>query len=59
MSKVDPDIMIEHMKERGISDDTFNILKYSSHDIDSWLRGFGDVKTSVLKSCKESVITHY
>ncbi|MGE9752754.1 hypothetical protein ACQP3R_07525 [Bacillus inaquosorum] len=43
--------MIEHMKERGISDETFNILKYSSHDINSWLRGFGDVKTSVLKSC--------
>lgn len=23
--------------------------KYSSNDINSWLRGFGDVKTSVLK----------
>ncbi|WP_255452297.1 beta-class carbonic anhydrase [Sporosarcina sp. ANT_H38] len=52
MSAVDPDIMIEHMKERGISDETFDILKYSSHDIDSWLRGFGDVKSSVLKSCE-------
>jgi hypothetical protein len=41
MSAVDPDIMIEHMKERGISDETFNILEYSSHDINSWLR---DVK---------------
>ncbi|ALC85371.1 carbonic anhydrase [Bacillus sp. FJAT-22090] len=52
MSAVDPDSMIEHMKERGISDETFDILKYSSLDINSWLRGFGDVKTSVLKSCE-------
>lgn len=51
MSAVDPDIMIEHMKERGISDETFDILKYSSTDIHCWFRGFGDVKTSVLKSC--------
>lgn len=51
MSAVDPDKMIEHMKEQGISDETFDILKYSSNDIYSWLRGFGDVKTSVLKSC--------
>ena len=49
--------MIEHMKERGISDHTFSNLKYSSYDIDSWLRGFGDVKTSVLKSC-EDVCNH-
>ncbi|MFB5089421.1 carbonic anhydrase [Psychrobacillus sp. PGGUH221] len=52
MSAVDPDSMIEHMKERGISDETFDILKYSSLDINSWLRGFGDVITSVLKSCE-------
>ncbi|MEK3936912.1 carbonic anhydrase [Sporosarcina sp. FSL W7-1349] len=52
MSAVDPDIMIEHMKERGIPDKTFDTLKYSSHDIKGWLRGFGDVKTSVLKSCE-------
>lgn len=51
MSAVDPDSMIEHMKERGISDETFDILEYSSIDIKRWLQGFGDVETSVLKSC--------
>jgi len=35
--------------KQGISDETFNILNYSSDIINSWLRGFGD---SVLNSCE-------
>lgn len=50
MSEVDPNVMIEHMLERGIKKETFDVLNYSGVDLDKWLRGFGDVKTSVCKS---------
>lgn len=50
MSAVDPEVMIEHMQERGISQDVIDIIGYSGIDLKDWLRGFGDVTTSVLKS---------
>ena len=50
MSAVDPDIMIGHMLERGISQDTVDTITYSGINLRSWLRGFGDVRTSVMKS---------
>ncbi|WP_240758325.1 carbonic anhydrase [Lysinibacillus sp. SGAir0095] len=50
MSAIDPEVMIQHMVERGINEDIFNTVKYSGIDIVDWLRGFGDVSTSVLKS---------
>lgn len=50
MSSVDPDLMIEHMRERGIKQDTINLINYSGVDIKEWLRGFGDITTSVMKS---------
>ncbi|MDI7742620.1 carbonic anhydrase [Lysinibacillus fusiformis] len=50
MSAIDPEIMIGHMIERGISEDIINTVKYSGIDLVEWLRGFGDVSTSVLKS---------
>ena len=50
MSAVDPDQMIEHMCERGIKQDTIDLINYSGVDLKEWLRGFGDVTTSVLKS---------
>lgn len=50
MSAVDPEIMIGHMLERGISQETLDILNFSGIDLKDWLRGFGDVTTSVLKS---------
>ena len=52
MSAVDPDIMISHMLERGINQDTIDTITYSGIDLRSWLRGFGDVRTSVMKSCE-------
>lgn len=52
MSAVDPDIMIGHMLERGISQETINTVTYSGIDLRGWLRGFGDVRTSVMKSCE-------
>lgn len=50
MSAIDPDIMLGHMKERGITQDTIDLVTYSGVDLREWLRGFGDVKTSVNKS---------
>lgn len=50
MSSVDPDVMIEHMKERGISEEVIKMVNYSGIDLHEYLRGFGDVCTSVLKS---------
>lgn len=50
MSAIDPEVMIEHMIERGINSDIVNTVKYSGIDLVEWLRGFGDVSTSVLKS---------
>ncbi len=50
MSAVDPDQVLASMKERGISQETIDIISYSGVDLREWLRGFGDVTTSVLKS---------
>jgi carbonic anhydrase len=50
MSAIDPDMMIGHMLERGVKQDTLDLINYSGVDIREWLRGFGDVQTSVRKS---------
>ncbi len=50
MSAIDPDIMLGHMKERGIKEDVIDLITYSGVDLRKWLRGFGDVQTSVRKS---------
>ncbi len=50
MSSIDPELMIKHMIERGVNEDIINTVKYSGFDLNDWLRGFGDVSTSVLKS---------
>lgn len=57
MSAVDPDVMIGHMRERGVTDETIKLLTYAGLDLKEWLRGFGDVTTSVLKSV-ELIRTH-
>ncbi|MGN7478444.1 beta-class carbonic anhydrase [Solibacillus silvestris] len=50
MSAVDPNVMIGHMLERGVTQETLDIINYARVDLKEWLRGFGDIKTSVLKS---------
>lgn len=50
MSAIDPESMIHHMIERGVNEDIINTVKFSGIDLVEWLRGFGDVSTSVLKS---------
>nr|WP_106781177.1 carbonic anhydrase [Lysinibacillus timonensis] len=50
MSSVDPHKMIDKMIDRGVNKDIMNILQYSGVNLVEWLRGFGDVSTSVNKS---------
>ena len=50
MSAIDPDSMIGHMKDRGVSQEVIDLITYSGVDLREWLRGFGDVETSVMRS---------
>ncbi|MEA0556030.1 carbonic anhydrase [Lysinibacillus irui] len=50
MSAVDPEAMLSEMIKRGIDPKTINMLEYSGFDLKEFLRGFGDVATSVKKS---------
>lgn len=52
MSDVDPDVVIKHMVEAGISEDAINSLEYTGVDIHKWLHGFGCVYSSVKKTVK-------
>ena len=42
-----PQPVMEEMKKRGISDDTFNTLEHSGIDVSDWLKGFDSVEESV------------
>lgn len=50
MSAVDPESMLSKMVERGVSTETIKMMEYSGIDLKDFLRGFGDVATSVMKS---------
>lgn len=50
MSGMKPDIMLEEMKKRGISEETLETLSYSGIDVNNWLKGFENVKESVSHS---------
>ncbi|WML59378.1 carbonic anhydrase [Neobacillus sp. PS2-9] len=50
MSGMKAEPVIENMKERGVSEETFNILTYSGIDIKQWLHGFDNVTESVENS---------
>lgn len=42
--------IIGHMKERGITEDSFKMLKYCGVNLDNWLDGFKDLESSVRNS---------
>ena len=50
MSALHSDSMMEKMKERGISDETFATLKHSGINLEKWLKGFNSVSESVAHS---------
>ena len=41
------DIMIHHMKQRGISQESIDLMKYCGIDFEKWLAGFDTVEQSV------------
>ena len=50
MSAIDPELMLGKMVDRGVSTETIKMMEYSGIDLKDFLRGFGDVATSVIKS---------
>src|SRR5690625_76133 len=48
-----PEPMIEEMKKRGISDNTFDVLEHSRINIKNWLKGFDSVEDSVRESVRK------
>ncbi|WP_063510423.1 beta-class carbonic anhydrase [Paenibacillus gorillae] len=50
MTGLDPEVVVGHMLERGISEDTIETLRNSGLNLMRWLTGFDNVKESVEKS---------
>lgn len=57
MSAIDPEKMMQKMVDRGISEETIQMLKYSGVELDDWLRGFKDVQETV-KNSVDMVVNH-
>ena len=49
--------MIEHMKERGIKQETIDMIRFCGVDFASWLDGFEDTEKSV-KGTVEAIAGH-
>lgn len=49
--------MIEHMKKRGIRQETIDMIRYCGVDFESWLYGFGDTEKSVRETV-EAILKH-
>ena len=47
MQNIDTSLIMEKMKDRGIEQETLDILQYSGLDLNTWLHGFDDVEESV------------
>ncbi|MDN7243677.1 carbonic anhydrase [Planococcus sp. N028] len=50
MSAIEPNSVLDKMKNRGIEDQTIDMLKYSGVNLEQWLYGFDDVTDSVRHS---------
>ena len=44
---IDSDMMIEHMKKRGVPQENIDLIKYCGIDFKKWLAGFDSVEISV------------
>lgn len=45
---IDSEMMIEHMKKRGITQESIDLMKYCGIDFEKWLAGFDTVEQSVI-----------
>lgn len=50
MSAIEPEQMLKKMVDRGITQETINMLNYSGVELNDWLRGFTDVQQTVKHS---------
>lgn len=50
VGNIDVDVLLEKMRQRGISKEVINDLEYCGVDFDKWLGGFDCVETSVKES---------
>lgn len=50
MSKVNPDVMMDAMRKRGVSESIFDTLEHAGINIPKWLEGFDSVEESVQNS---------
>lgn len=54
---IDSEMMIEHMKKRGISQESIDLMKYCGIDFEKWLSGFDTVEQSV-KDTVDTIRNH-
>lgn len=47
MQNINTNDLIKAIRERGVSEDTLNVLKYSGINLNEWLHGFDNVNDSV------------
>ena len=54
---IDSDMMIHHMKERGISQESIDLMKYCGINFEEWLAGFDTAEQSV-KDTVDTIRNH-
>ncbi|MBP1737406.1 MAG: carbonate dehydratase [Oscillospiraceae bacterium] len=57
MQRLDPERIIDKMRAHGIQPETIDLVRYCGFDLDHWLSGFDDVKSSVI-STVETIQSH-
>lgn len=57
VQNLDADRMIDRLKERNITDEQFEMIKYFGIDLHSWLKGFDTVEDSVHQSVE--ILRHH
>lgn len=57
VQSMDAQEMVQKLKDRGVSEDDINLLRYCGVDFDTWLGGFDCVETSV-RNTLEILIHH-
>lgn len=50
MTGLNPSSVMEKAKERGVTEDVFELLQHSGIDLNRWLTGFDQVETGVVES---------
>lgn len=54
---IDSEMMIHHMKQRGITQESIDLMKYCGIDFEKWLAGFESVEVSVEETV-HTIVNH-